>query len=414
MVAALAACGGGGGGGDVGLVRVVNATSTHASIDLLASSVAAIPATVKDSVSAYVGVASGSPILQLDDAGASTALATLAPTVSKDLHYTVLVYESSGTVKTSVLGDDNVVPAAGTAELRVFDAAPDAGAVAVYVTDPAADLAASTPAFTLPAAAAAQASTFLTFGVGTYRVRVTGVNDITVLRLDIPSVALASQQIASVVITPTVGGVLADGGVLIQQGAYTATRNTNARVRLAAAVAGAATVGATSGNVIVSAPTVSPSVGSYAVVPAANSLAVNVNGASVQVPATSLQAGSDTTLLVYGAAAAPTVSLIAADNHLTAATTAVKMRLLDGVTGGATPLTLDADFGVVAAGVQPGTMSPYGVVTGNATMRLDVTSPSSLTPVYTESNLSIPGGAVYTLFMLGDSAAPAHLLRRDR
>jgi hypothetical protein len=41
-----------------------------------------------------------------------------------------------------------------------------------------------------------------------------------------------------------------------------------------------------------------------------------------------------------------------------------------------------------------------------------------VTPIYSSSSsstpLSLPGNAVYTLFMLGDTASPIALLRRDR
>lgn len=422
LLASLAACGGKGGSSSTAQVRVVNATLTHPSLDLLANSTLAISAIAKDSASAYAGVVSGSPTLQLSDTGGAVALTTVAPTIGGGLHYTLLAYESSGSIKISVLGDDNAVPIAGSASLRVFDAAPDAGSVDVYVTDPATDLATvSSPTFTMPAAATAVPSTFLTFNAGTYRVRVTGVGNKGDLRLDIPSITLTSQQLHSVILTASVGGVLVDGGLLVQQGSYAATRNSNARVRMVAAVSGGASVGATAGALTISSPTTAPAVGSYVVVPATNGLAVSVNGASVQVPVTSLAAGSDSTLFVYGDPGTPVVSVLADDNHLPASSTTLKMRLVNGLTGAALPLTLQADFGVVASNVPPGTASTYGIVTGNTTMRLDVTSTSSLTALYSASPLNIPNNSVFTLFMLGDSAAATaaapnalHALRRDR
>ena len=96
-------------------------------------------------------------------------------------------------------------------------------------------------------------------------------------------------------------------------------------------------------------------------VPAGAAINVSVNGASVAAPATALAAGSDSTLLVYGSAAAPTASLIADDNHLPTTTGNLKLRLLNGLTGAASPLTLDAAFAVIASNVVPGTASPYAV-----------------------------------------------------
>jgi len=39
---------------------------------------------------------------------------------------------------------------------------------------------------------------------------------------------------------------------------------------------------------------------------------------------------------------------------------------------------------------------------------------SATQAIYSESGLPVRGNAVYTLFMLGDASAPAHLLRSDR
>ena len=411
----VSACGGGGGSSGTALVRVVNATRSHASIDMLANSSVVASATVRDTASAYVGVAAGSPSLQVNDAGTATALAVVAPTVSGGLHYTIVAYELNGTIRAAVLNDDVTAPTTGTAELRVLDAAPDAGAIDVYVTDPAVPLASlSAPTYSLPATNTTTTTGFISFAAGDYRIRVTGQGNVADLRLDVPAVTLTSGEVGNIILTASVGGVLVDGGVLVQQGDYAATRNPNARVRLAVAVSGAATVGATAGAATISAPSTSPSVGSYAVVPAASPLAVTVNGVAVAGAIAAPAAGSDSTLLVYGDPAAPTVSLAADDNHLPSTATQFKIRLVNGLTGSAPLLTLTADFSPVASNVPAGTASSYGAATGSTAVRLDVTSPSSLAALYSESDLNLPANAVYTLFMLGDAATPQHVLRRDR
>ena len=67
---ALSACGGGGGGSSGNAsVRLVNATATRASLDLLANGASAVAAVPADTVSAYAGVASGSPTLQINGSG---------------------------------------------------------------------------------------------------------------------------------------------------------------------------------------------------------------------------------------------------------------------------------------------------------------------------------------------------------
>ena len=412
----VTACGGNNNSSSTASVRLINATTTHSSISLLANSAVVGTTVALGSVSDYAGVASGSPTLQVNDGVTSAALATLSPSVGGGAHYALVAYENGGIVRTTVIAEDVAAPAAGTASLRIFNAATDAGAIDVYVTDPAANIATSTsPTFTFGTSTVLQASTFLSITPGTYRVRVTGAGNASDLRLDIPSIVLTSTQVASVLLTPTTGGTLVNGGFLVQQAAYASAPNTTARVRLAAAVTGGATVTASSGATPIGTAVVSPAVGAYTLVPAGGPLNISVNSATVAAPAAVPAAGSDTTLLVYGPAGAATASLIIDDNHLPSVITNLKLRIVNGITGtNAPPVTLNANFAVIASNVVPGTASTYGTVTAGTSVRLDVFSPASLTAIYSESALSLPGNAVYTLFMLGDTSAPIHLLQKDR
>lgn len=414
--ALLAACGGGGGDSSgAAALRVVNATLTHPSLDLLQNSATAISATATDTASAYASVGTGTLTLQLDDSGTSTALAATSAALSKDAHYALLAYESGGAVKTVLLSEDLTAPASGTAQIRLFDAAVDAGALDVYITDPSTDLATvSSPTVTVAAPAAAQAVGLYSYAPGTYRVRVTLSGNKSQLLLDMPAVVLGSQQIVTVAMTPAAGGILLDGSMLVQQGSYAAVRNTNARVRLAAAVSGGASVSAGAGSAAIDSVSAAPAVGTYAVVPASGALNVSVGGASVAAPAAALQAGRDYTLLVHGASGSATAALLEDDNRLPASTGSVKMRLVNGLTGSAAGLTLVADFNPVATGVLPGAASAYGTVAADTAMEVDVTSSTSSTPVFSRTALSIAGSSVYTVFVLGDSGSPQGILRRDR
>jgi hypothetical protein len=414
MGAVLAGCGSGDSSGD-GSLRLINATRTHASLDLYQSSTLAASATQVDTISGYVTVPVGSPTLQLNDAGGSTALLTTATTIVSGQHYALLAYESAGSLKTAVLTEDFSAPASGTGQLRIFDTATDAGALDVYITDPATDLATlSTPTTVFSAQTYAQSSSLLAYAPGTYRVRVTTSGNKTQVLLDLPAVTITNQQILTVALTPTTGGVLLDGSLLSQQGAYTAARNTTARVRLAAAVSGGVPVAASAGSSVIDSFTVAPSVGTYAIVPASGALNISVNGNSVGAPASTLSAGNDYTLLVYGSGTSATASLISDDNHLPTLTTNTKLRLINGLTGTVAGLTLEADFNPIASNVLPAVASAYGTVAANSSMELDVTSALSSTAIYSRSDLNIAASSIYTLFMVGDSSAPQGLLRRDR
>jgi hypothetical protein len=418
MLVALGLTGCGGKGGNTTSVRLVNATLTHASLNLIATSTTAQTGVAINTVSDYAGVASGSTPLQVNDATTNTVLAVATPTLASSENYAVIAYESGGAVRTALIQENTAVPVSGTANLRIFDTATDAGAIDIYVTDPSTDISTlSSPTFSFSSSSSTQATSFLSLTPGPYRVRVTGAGNTADLRLDMPLITIAALQNATVILTPTTGGTLANGSVLVEQGAYAATPNTNLRVRLVAAVTNGASVSASAGTTPIGTGVASPSVGAYSLVPAASTLNIQVNGASVAAPAPALlTAGSDTTLLVYGNAAAPVSSLIYDDNHLPTLSSNFKIRLLNGVTGAAaTSYTLDANFSLISANVAPGTASPYAIVgagTGTVT-RIDILSPSSAAPIFTDSMLNIPGNAVYTMFMLGDGSAPIHLLQRD-
>lgn len=423
VAAALSACGGSDNNDSVATVRLVNAMQTHQSINMLSGGTAVISGTAIDTVSTYSGVTAGSPILQVNDASTNTALATLAPSVAAGAHYVLVAYESGGVGRTTIINEDTAQPATGTASLRVFQAATDAGAIDVYVTDPATNIATLTsPTFSFGSSTSLQTSSFLSISPGTYRLRITGAGNPADLRLDLPSFVLTNQQVASVILTPTIGGTLVNAGVLVQQADYTPGRNTTARVRLAAAVSGNAVVSASAASAAVATSVVAPTVTGYAVVPSGTPLTITVNGATVASPVTSLPAGGDSTLFVYGAPGSTTASLITDDNHLTNTTSSLKMRMINGLTGAATPLTLNAAFAVIASNVAPGAASSYAVVGATTPLQLDVFATSSPTPIYSTTTtgsgapLSLPGNSVYTLFMLGDAAArpPIVLLRKDR
>jgi hypothetical protein len=99
---------------------------------------------------------------------------------------------------------------------------------------------------------------------------------------------------------------------------------------------------------------------------------------------------------------------------LPSATSNLKLRLVNALTGAAQPLTLDAAFAVVASNIAPDSASSYGVVASSTALRVDVFTPSSAIAIFSDSTLSVPGDAVFTLFMLGDAATPIALLRKDR
>ena len=409
---ALTGCGNSGSSSDTS-VRIANATLTHASLDLLINSGTAVTGDATDTISNYATGGSGSVTLQVNDTGGTTALNTSVPTLAGGSHYTLLAYESGGAVKTALLSEDFTTPAANVTTLRIYDAAVEAGKLDIYITTlacTAANLATLSPstsfgALTAPAAVS-QAQ-----GSGAWNICATGSGSKTDIRMAF-AVTLPSATVATVVLTPASGGSLLNGSLVVQQGAYSASRNTNTRVRLAAAVANSTVVAATAtsgtSSTVIDAGTASPAFGFYTLVPAGSSLNVTAGGQSVGAPSGTLAAGADVTLLVYGPATAPLASLIADDNRPPTDATTTKLRLINGINGSTTnALTLTANASPIGINILPGTASAYGTTTVNATtnaVSLVLSSSAAGTYVTPTAPTTLSPNTTYTI-LAGDPAA---------
>lgn len=410
----LAACGGkSDSSGDSASLRVANATINHPSLDLLVNSNVAASATAANTVSAYVAPASGSNTLQLNDAGGATALATTVPTLTAGAHYTMVAYESGGSVKTVILSEDVAAPTAGVT-LRIYNVAVDAGKLDVYITTNACTNLTALTASGSFAGASNQPAT-LNQGAGTWNVCVTAQGSKTDLRMSMP-ITIVGQTVASVLLLPASGGTLIDGALLTQQSTYAATRNPNVRLRLAAAVSGSAAVTATAttaaGSIAIDSSGLAPAFGFYTLVPATSSINVSAPG-SVASP-TGLVAGSDMTLLVYGAPSNATATLITDDNRLPTDATTVKLRLINGVTGTSGALTFTANNSLVATGVAPATASAYASIASSTTaLDLSFTSTQSSGNYFTSAT-TLNANTVYSVMLVGgggDGVAKQLLIR---
>jgi len=419
MLAAVAAlallhgCGGSSDSGGDGAVRLVNASDAFASLDLYTDDTQRAEAIASGSASDYVSLGAGTYTFELKRGGSSTDASTSERSVLAGNSHTLVAYSTADSLRTVLLTDDEEAPSSGSAKLRAFNASTEAGTLDVYVVPAGAsfdDASASTSGL-----AAERIGSYNEFSAGRYHVRVTGNGDPSDLRLDLPSVTLADQQIATLVLTATPGGVLVHGLLIEQKDAVTAQRNTAARLRLVAGASGNGTVSASVNGGVIAGALRSPAVGSYQLVDAgATTFSVSVDGSSVPVAATTLVAGSDNTLLVTGSAGSASATLLGDDNRPALSSTSARLRLVHGIGDLAFPITLTADYSAVATDIATGQAStPLSVVAGSD-FRLEVTTPVLPGPLFLATDVALQATHVYTLFMLGDGNAPLGVLRRDR
>ena len=424
----LAACGGGA-DRTKAQVRLVNATAAGAAsspgspgsgypqLDLRVQNTLSQGQVSYGASAAYVEVDPGKADTTLTNAGSATPLLSFTPSLSEKRHYTVLAYGAAGALQQQTLDDNAGEPATDRALLRVFNAAGDAGALDIYLTG------ANEPLDTAVAlqanAAYGTLGNWLTVSSATWRLRVTAAGSKTDVRLDLPALSLPSKHVATLVFTPTEGGVLVNALVLAQRGAITREDTASARVRLAAMAADSGTVGAQLGTVVLSPGNGSPTLGDYVLVPTgAPVVALTLNGQPLPAASQTLDPGRDYTLMVHGLLSAPRVTWLTDDNRRPTDTARAKLRLVNALADGATPLALSLDARSVPGNVAVGTASPYASVlptTGSSTDgKIAVTGSGLPAPVFTANDQLLAAGATYSVFLVGRQAAATGIVRRDR
>jgi hypothetical protein len=411
--ALLAACGGGGDSSSAQM-RLLNASIGYAALDMAVDSTTVNSGVAYAGVGGYADVKTDATGTEVQSNNVGSTLASSTPTLASGSHYTMIAYGSAGSVRTTLLQEDQDAPVTGKSKLLVLNLAPDAGAMDVYVTG--ADESLDTASTVASGIATSSGSGYITLNSGTFRVRMTAASSKTDLRLDIPSITLPSAGVSTLILTGSTGGVLVNGIQLLQQGATSNFPNTTVRTRLVAAVGGSALVSGSIGQTSLMPTSVAPTIGDYTTVAAGTAdLSVYVNGALMSFTKPPLVAGSDYTLMVWGTAADPKLAVLTDDNRLpTSPTTTAKIRLVNGVASATTGLTLNVDYSALASNVVAGTSSTPQTTAASTSALLTVTSPSSTTPVYSLSELGIQAGYVYTVFVMGDSNAMVGSLRRER
>jgi hypothetical protein len=420
----LAACGSGGGsGGGSTTVRAINLTSDLASVDLYVAGNKQFSALTTGTLSSYATFDANTYAINVNSAGNVSALFTGSYTLSKDAHFTAVVWGPQAALRVSALPEDydNTLITAGNAKLRVLNATVETGPVDVFLTAPGADLTAG-PAL-ISNVPSGSLTGFFDIAAGTgssYELRITSRGNPKDVRLDIGAVTLTAGQYQTLVITSGAGATLVNGEIIVQQGAVTALVNGQSRVRFAASVDGSAAVTVTVAKTALSpGGLISTAQSAYTSVTAGNvALAISINGVvQMTTPqALTLVSGTDYTLLVYGPASNPQVSIIVDDNRLPLLAGKTKIRVVNGVAAlDALSLTVDNVLPVETSYVSAGTASTYALIDSNLSANIAIGSGS--TPVVYAS-LRPPGDqlvsqAVYTLFVLSGATKPVAVLRKD-
>ena len=116
------------------LLRIVNTTGTTLDLTSSGQPVGGEGHVAPGATSGCIRVSEGTTTLGLRQAGATSDVASFAPTLTPRTSYTVVAFTSlTGSVQTATFTND-FVPTTGLAGLRIMDVAPTLGSLDVYVT----------------------------------------------------------------------------------------------------------------------------------------------------------------------------------------------------------------------------------------------------------------------------------------
>lgn len=419
-LAAMLSLGGCSSGDDSGDARsrLLNVSSGYQSLDLYVNEDDSDTDSLKASavpfagMSEYNSVESGTYDIKFRRAGISSTLLTLSDRkLADDSNVTYVAYGAVGRFGVLAIGEDVEEPDDnGRTKLQAINVS-EAGALDIYLTDPDVPLEDASPLF----AGVTEVGSMLTTDSGDYRLRVTGANDTSDIRLDIPTITLENKKVATLILSETTSGMLVDALLLPQQGGLTQFVNTKARVRAAVGLGSGSMASLRVGGVNIINGQGRGVISAYSQVEAGSvDVTLLVDGAQVPIDHQTLVAGGDYTVLIWNDAAGTRASLIADDNHVPTTANDTKIRLLNGLSTQAVPLTLYVNFFPYAEGTQLGTASSYSDVDGGTDYQVDVHNAVTASSLLSRE-LDLQASAVYTLLVFGKADGTVDsTLRKDR
>lgn len=401
-------------------VRVLNVSPGYPSLDLISTDTDSTTDTTQftaltfGAVSPYSSFKADTYTLKLRKTGASGNLLSWTPTLAEDTAITYVAFGATNSFATLSIDETVAEASSGYAKVQVLNTT-SSSSLDVYLSgtnDSLDDVSA-----TIGAAASGAVSSTTTINSGTYRLRITGAGDKTDLRLDVPSITLASTAVVSIILTDTAGGVLVNAVVLPQEGDPTTYTNTSARVRAAVGLStgSAVTVNVDGTNIISRRAARSYISDTYSLLEAGDTpVSVYVDNVLVSSGSFAMQPGLDYTVFVWNNGSAIRLELLQDDNLLPT-NSRTKLRLLNGMSGLGAPLTLSIDYSPVSEYVEIGTASPYSLVTSGTGYQLDTSNANTAVTLLTRETVTLAANGVYTYFLAGGGdSAVVGTLRKDR
>ena len=392
----------GGGGEESGAdpkIRLLNLSTGYTALDLMTNLDAddddddetQATGVALETVSDYATLDPDDYTVKVRRTGSGSVLRSFAgEELVEDTINTYVAYGEVGSFGALRIDDTLDEADAGETKLSVANVS-SAGALDVYLTDANTDLDDTTPVLSSVGAAlvACSAPTAAPIGCASRRPATapTCVSTCAVF-------TLTDRGVGSLILTSTQGGMLANAVFLPQGGQPTQIANTKARLRGAVGLANGANASIQVGGQSVLTAATAGVIGSrYTLLDAGTvPVTLTVNGTAVPVPNVDLTAGADYTLLVWSNANGAQTSLIVDDNRLPSGGTAMtKLRLLNGMSTLAAPLTLSVDFSPVIEGTLVGQVSDEIEISSGTDRQFDISNTSTAQSVLTRVAITLAG-----------------------
>jgi len=403
-------------------IRILNTSVDYTSVDLYldngTTNTREITAAAYGTLGSYLGVGSGSYTVEFTSNNVQSSLKSINENLAKNTHRTYVAYGNSGKFGTLEILEDQDAPSSSYTKVQLLDAALDAGSVDVYLTDPSVAITNSSPTFSSVAGGSIASAGFVTVNSGTYRIRVTAAGSQTDIRLDsVTGITFSSQEILSIVVTGTSGGVLVNAAVIPQQGTQTIVTNPYSRVRAAAGIPSGSNLTANLGGTNLLGSAAANTVSNYTLVTAGTqTLNLTLSGTALPASSQTLTAGDDYTVLVLNGTgvSGTTTTLIADDNRFPSTSTYAKVKLVNAMSGLGDPVSLNVNYTPVASAIALGAASPSIEVTAGTNTEIDTVDANTSTTLFTNTTATLNASGVYDLFMFGSSTSPIGALRINR
>jgi hypothetical protein len=403
-------------------IRVLNTSIDYTSLDLYlnngTTNTREITAAAHGTLGNYLSVGAASYTVEFTSNNVQSSLKSVNENLAKNTHRTYVAYGNSGKFGTLEILEDQDQPSASYTKVQLLDAALDAGSVDVYLTDPSVAITNSSPTFSAVAGGTIASAGFVTVNSGTYRIRVTAAGSQTDIRLDsVTGITFSSQEILSIVVTGTGGGVLVNAAVLPQQGTQTVVTNPYARVRAAAGIPSGSNLTANLGGTNLLGSAAANTVSQYTLVTAGTqTLNLTLSGTALPASSQALTAGEDYTVLVLNgpSVSGTTTTLVTDDNRFPSTSAYAKIKLVNAMSALGDPLTLNVNYTPVASAIALGNASPSTEITAGTNTEIDTVDATTSTTLFTNTTATLNGSGVYDLFMFGTAASPVGALRVNR